>query len=59
MDVSIENTGAIGRRMTVKVPAEQLDGAVVARLKRLARTAKIPGFPPGQDSYEGDRVTLC
>ena len=48
MDVSIENTGAIGRRMTVKVPAEQLDGAVVARLKRLARTAKIPGFRPGK-----------
>ena len=48
MDVSIENTGAIGRRMTVKVPAEQLDGAVVVRLKRLARTAKIPGFRPGK-----------
>ncbi|HCX88776.1 MAG TPA: trigger factor [Gammaproteobacteria bacterium] len=48
MDVSIETTGAIGRRMTVKVPAEQLDGAVAARLKRLARTAKIPGFRPGK-----------
>lgn len=48
MEVSIETTGAIGRRMTVKVPAEQLDGAVAARLKRLARTAKIPGFRPGK-----------
>jgi len=48
MDVSIETTGAIGRRMTVKVPAEQLDGAVAVRLKRLARTAKIPGFRPGK-----------
>jgi len=48
MDVSIETTGAIGRRMTVKVPAEQLDGAVAERLKRLARTAKIPGFRPGK-----------
>jgi len=48
MDVSIETTGAIGRRMTVKVPAEQLDSAVAARLKRLARTAKIPGFRPGK-----------
>ena len=48
MDVSVETTGAIGRKMTVKVPAEQLDGAVSARLKRLARTAKIPGFRPGK-----------
>ena len=48
MDVSVETTGAIGRKMTVKVPAEQLDSAVAARLKRLARTAKIPGFRPGK-----------
>ena len=48
MDVSIENTGAIGRRMTVKVPADKLAGAVTTRLKRLARTAKIAGFRPGK-----------
>ncbi len=48
MDVAIENTGAIGRRMTVKVPAEQLDGAVTAKLNRLAKTAKIAGFRPGK-----------
>ncbi|MEK9942467.1 MAG: trigger factor [Gammaproteobacteria bacterium] len=48
MDVAIENTGAIGRRMTVKVPAEQLDGAISAKLTRLARTAKIAGFRPGK-----------
>ena len=47
MDVSVETTGAIGRKMTVKVPAEQLDGAVAARLKRLARTAKFR-FRPGK-----------
>ncbi len=44
----METTGAIGRRMTIKVPAEQLDGAISTRLKRLARTAKIPGFRPGK-----------
>ena len=48
MDVSIENTGAIGRRMTVKVPADELASAVTMRLKRLARTAKIAGFRPGK-----------
>jgi len=48
MDVAIENTGAIGRRMTIKVPAEQLDGAVTAKLNRLAKTAKIAGFRPGK-----------
>ncbi|HJP46036.1 MAG TPA: trigger factor family protein, partial [Arenicellales bacterium] len=48
MDVSLETTGAISRRMTIKVPADQLDSAVTARLTRLARTAKIPGFRPGK-----------
>jgi len=48
MDVSLETTGAISRRMTITVPADQLDSAVTARLTRLARTAKIPGFRPGK-----------
>ena len=48
MQVSIESTGALGRRMTVQVPAERIDQEVANRLKSLARTARIDGFRPGK-----------
>jgi trigger factor len=48
MQVSIESTGALGRRMTVQVPAERIDQEVESRLKSLARTARIDGFRPGK-----------
>ena len=48
MQVSIESTGALGRRMTVQVPAERIDQEVESRLKSLARSARIDGFRPGK-----------
>ena len=48
MDVSVESTGNIGRRMTVTVPAEELESAIQARLKRLSKQVKMPGFRPGK-----------
>ncbi|MBE9515994.1 MAG: trigger factor [Proteobacteria bacterium] len=48
MQVSVESTGAIGRRMTVTLPAEELESAVSARLKRLAGQVKMPGFRKGK-----------
>lgn len=48
MDVSVESTGSIGRRMKVTLPAEELENAVQARLKRLSRQVKMPGFRPGK-----------
>ena len=48
MQVSVESTGAIGRRMTVTLPAEELESAVSARLKRLAKQVKMPGFRKGK-----------
>ena len=47
MDVSVENTGAIGRKMTVKIPAADLDQNIQSRLSTLAKTVKLPGFRPG------------
>ena len=32
MDVSVENTGAIGRKMIVKIPAADLDQNIQSRL---------------------------
>lgn len=48
MQVSVEATGGLERRMTVTVPEEQIDQAVETRLKNLARTVKIQGFRPGK-----------
>ena len=48
MDVSVENTGAIGRKMIVKIPAADLDQNIQSRLSTLAKTVKLPGFRPGK-----------
>ncbi|MGA7802164.1 MAG: trigger factor [Gammaproteobacteria bacterium] len=48
MQVSVETTGALERRMTVQIPAERVDQEVENRLKRLAKTARLDGFRPGK-----------
>ena len=48
MQVSIESGEGLERRMTVKLPSEQLDNEVDKRLKRIARTARLAGFRPGK-----------
>jgi trigger factor len=48
MQVSLENTTPLERRMTVSLPAERLDGVVGKRLQEIARTARLKGFRPGK-----------
>jgi trigger factor len=48
MQVSVENTSALERRMTIGVPAERFETEVNKRLQQTARRAKIPGFRPGK-----------
>lgn len=48
MDVSIESTGSILRRMTVVVPAEKLEDQIISRMVHLEKTLKLPGFRPGK-----------
>ncbi|MDY7559439.1 trigger factor [Pseudomonas sp. 10B1] len=48
MQVSVENTSALERRMTIGVPAERIETEVNKRLQQAARSAKIPGFRPGK-----------
>lgn len=48
MQVSVESTSALERRMTVGVPAERIETEVTKRLQRTARQAKVPGFRPGK-----------
>ena len=48
MEVSIENTGGLSRRMTVQVPAERIDQEVESRLKSMSQTVRLDGFRPGK-----------
>jgi trigger factor len=48
MQVSIEQKGSLGRRMTVAVPAEQFEQALASRFQRLSKQVKVPGFRPGK-----------
>jgi trigger factor len=48
MNVSVESPGPILRRMTITVPAEELDQRIETRISRLVKTAQLPGFRPGK-----------
>ena len=48
MQISVENTSAIERRMTIGVPFVQVDSEIEKRLQKSAETARINGFRPGK-----------
>ncbi len=48
MQISVENTGKLERRMQVQVPAERVSKEIATRLKELSRTARLKGFRPGK-----------
>ena len=48
MQVSVEKTGDLERRMTVQVPADDIDNQVSGRLNELRREVRLKGFRPGK-----------
>jgi len=48
MQVSIETTSGLERRLTVGIPAERIDVEVNSRLQKAAQNVKLPGFRPGK-----------
>lgn len=48
MQVSVETTQGLERRVTITVPADQVESAVKSRLQQLAKTQRIDGFRPGK-----------
>ena len=48
MQVSIETTSGLERRLTVGVPAETVESEVDARLKQAIKNVRLPGFRPGK-----------
>ena len=48
MQASLESLGTLERRLNVAVPMDEIHQEVDARLKRLTRDVKMPGFRPGK-----------
>ena len=48
MQVSVENTGGLERRVKIEVPEEKVTSEISNRLQRLTRTTKVKGFRPGK-----------
>ncbi|MDR6935182.1 MULTISPECIES: trigger factor [unclassified Luteibacter] len=48
MQVSVENVGKLGRKLTVKFPAERLETQVSERIAEMGRTVRLKGFRPGK-----------
>jgi len=48
MQVSIENTGSLGRKLTVRLPAQRLEDTVRTRIQEMGRSARLKGFRPGK-----------
>lgn len=48
MQVTVESTGTLERRMRVELPAERIEQEINSRLKSVGRTAKLKGFRPGK-----------
>jgi len=48
MQVSVETTSGLERKMTVGIPSDSIDTEVNKRLQNLSRTQKMAGFRPGK-----------
>ena len=52
MQVSVETTSGLERKMTVEVPAEEITSAVKERLQSISKTAQLKGFRPGKIPFK-------
>lgn len=48
MEVAVETTSGLERRMTVQLPEDAVSSQVDERLRDMVRSARIPGFRPGK-----------
>ena len=48
MQVSVETTSGLERRLTVGVPAEKVDSAVDTKLREAQKSVRLNGFRPGK-----------
>ena len=63
MDVSVEETGPVERRLHVEIPTTDVDAAFEAYFHEMRRSAHIKGFRPGKaprevlEKYFGERAS--
>ncbi len=48
MQISVETTQGLERKMTIEIPAKLVEDEVKKRLQQLAKTQRMPGFRPGK-----------
>lgn len=48
MQVNVEATGTLGRRLTISLPAQKVEEEINARFQKLSQQVKLPGFRPGK-----------
>ncbi len=48
MQVTVENTGTLSRLMKIQVPAAEIDGKILSRLKEMSSQIRLKGFRPGR-----------
>ncbi len=48
MQVAVETIEGLGRRMTVTLPADQIEQEINKRLQSLSKTVRLKGFRPGK-----------
>ncbi|UXI69612.1 trigger factor [Tahibacter amnicola] len=48
MQVSVENVGTLERKLTIRVPSDQLDNQVRSRIAEMGRSVHLKGFRPGK-----------
>lgn len=48
MQVSVENSSTLGRKLTISVPSDRMEQMIEERAKRLGKTVRLPGFRPGK-----------
>ena len=63
MNVSVEETGPVERRLHIEIPTTEVDAAFESFFREMRRSAHIKGFRPGKaprevlEQYYGDRAS--
>ncbi|MCW8999367.1 MAG: trigger factor, partial [Kangiellaceae bacterium] len=48
MQISVETTSGLERKLTIGVPASKVDDVALERMKDLAKNQRMNGFRPGK-----------
>ena len=52
MQVSLENSGNLGRKLTVQVPSAEIEEKITGRIRDLAKKVTLKGFRPGKIPFK-------